>query len=88
LAAAGLVVVTLRGLLFLVRSKPAKEKEPSAVEARTDAAGAKPAQVGAPHWRRPAAAGNGPLHKEISKLVEEDPEAAANILRKWIGQTG
>ena len=31
--------------------------------------------------------GSGPsLRDELSDLVKEDPDAAANILRTWIGQ--
>jgi flagellar M-ring protein FliF len=33
--------------------------------------------------------GSGPtLRDELSELVQEDPDSAANILRTWIGQTG
>jgi flagellar M-ring protein FliF len=33
--------------------------------------------------------GGGPnLRDELSDLVKEDPDAAANILRTWIGQAG
>ena len=39
----------------------------------------------APHWMRPAAASVTP-HEELSALVDRDPEAAANVLRNWIGQ--
>jgi flagellar biosynthesis/type III secretory pathway M-ring protein FliF/YscJ len=28
------------------------------------------------------------LRDELSELVEEDPDAAANILKAWIGQVG
>lgn len=32
-------------------------------------------------------AGSGPsLRDELSELVKEDPDSAANILRSWIGQ--
>ena len=47
---------------------------------------ATPAKVAPPHWRRARRAADRPLREELSELVEEDPETAANILRKWIGQ--
>jgi flagellar biosynthesis/type III secretory pathway M-ring protein FliF/YscJ len=28
------------------------------------------------------------LRDELSDLVQEDPDAAANILKSWIGQSG
>ena len=35
---------------------------------------------------RSRAVADRPLREELSELVEEDPETAANILRNWIGQ--
>jgi flagellar biosynthesis/type III secretory pathway M-ring protein FliF/YscJ len=37
---------------------------------------------------RRSADGGPSLRDELSDLVKEDPDAAANILRTWIGQAG
>ena len=89
LAAAGITLVCLLGLWLIARAKPAKADEPAmpvAAEPPTDASPPTPAKVAAPHWRRHTRAADRPLREELSKLVEDDPETAANILRKWIGQ--
>jgi flagellar M-ring protein FliF len=88
----GLIVLALASLVMLrsmVRSVPAPE-EP----ARTPAAQAAGQTAAEPAKREETAAerrlkrlsGSGPtLRDELSQLVSEDPEAAANILRTWIG---
>jgi flagellar biosynthesis/type III secretory pathway M-ring protein FliF/YscJ len=38
--------------------------------------------------RLSAKLGTMPANKELSQLVEDDPDAAANVLRNWIGQAG
>ncbi len=40
-------------------------------------------RVPPPHWRRPD---DPALRRQLSELVEADPETAAGILRNWIGQ--
>ncbi|MEN6452204.1 MAG: hypothetical protein ABFC96_17070 [Thermoguttaceae bacterium] len=52
-------------------------------ETAAEAARQEPARVPAPHWRRPSDAA---VAEQLSELVEADPEAAAGILRTWIGQ--
>ncbi len=42
--------------------------------------------VPAPHWTRRTDPSDRSPGEELSELVDEDPEAAANILRNWIGQ--
>jgi len=89
LAAVGIALVCLLGLWLIARAKPAKADQPAtpaAAEPPTDATPPTPAKVAAPHWRRHTPATDRPLREELSKLVEDDPETAANILRKWIGQ--
>ena len=87
----GMIALALIGLMMLrsiVRSAPAAPSQPSsaATSQRLDqVSGDEPASVPPPHGRRfrqPAA----PLHDELSGLVEEDPDAAAHVLRNWIGQ--
>lgn len=78
----GVVVFALIGLLvirFFARSVSAGRSEPVALEA-TEAS-----IVPAPHWTRRTEAARTP-RDELTALVDEDPEAAANILRNWIGQ--
>jgi flagellar M-ring protein FliF len=73
----------------MVRAKPAEAVEPAtpAVAASVaEATPAKAAKVAPPHWRRHPGASERSVREELSELVEEDPESAANILRKWIGQ--
>jgi flagellar biosynthesis/type III secretory pathway M-ring protein FliF/YscJ len=89
LAAAGVAMVCLLGLWSIARSKPAKADAaaaPAIAEPIADANRSTAAKVAAPHWHRRTQAVDRPLREELSKLVEDDPEAAANILRKWIGQ--
>jgi flagellar M-ring protein FliF len=89
LAGVGVALVGLLGFWAVTRSKPAKVDEPAKVataKAIVDPAQPTPAKVAAPHWKRPAQPADRPVREELSKLVEDDPETAANILRKWIGQ--
>jgi flagellar M-ring protein FliF len=89
LAAVGAALICLLGLWLIARSKPAKADVPATpTPVAPVAVQASPphAKVAAPHWRRPATTAEEPVREELSKLVENDPEAAANILRKWIGQ--
>ena len=89
LAGVGFALVCLLVLRSMVWSKPAEADEPAmstVSEPAADAAPAKTATVAPPHWRRDAGAADRSLREELSELVEEDPETAANILRNWIGQ--
>jgi flagellar M-ring protein FliF len=91
LAGVGVALICFLGLWLIARTKAAKAEQPAAAAMATTAVDAAPAKlansVAGPHWRRPVAAAGKPLREELSKMVEDDPEAAANILRKWIGQT-
>lgn len=79
--------------LLVVRSmvwtKPAESDEPEATAVAApivEPIPAKSAKVAPPHWRRHVNAADRSICEELSEMVEEDPETAANILRKWIGQ--
>jgi flagellar M-ring protein FliF len=91
----GLIGLVGAGLLMLrsmVRGVP--PPEPSTVSLRiaaTPEVQSEPGEtaeiVAAKRLRR--LVGGGPnLRDELSELVKEDPDAAANILRTWIGQAG
>ena len=85
----GLGLVSLVVLRSMVRAAPAgAETAPvqMRVAAEPEAQPSESAEsVAARRLRR--FAGNGPsLRDELSELVKEDPDAAANILRSWIGQ--
>ena len=67
------------------RPKPTSRRA-TVSEPAADATPAKPAKVAPPHWRRDRGPPTGSLREELSELVEDDPETAANILRNWIGQ--
>lgn len=47
----------------------------------------RPATIPAPHARRFQQSRSG-AREELSAIVEEDPDTAANVLRSWIGQVG
>jgi flagellar biosynthesis/type III secretory pathway M-ring protein FliF/YscJ len=83
LAGVGFALVCLVVLRSMIGSKTA-EAEPIAASP-ADKPQAK-ASLLPPHWRRDAGVDRS-LREELSELVETDPEAAANILRNWIGQT-
>jgi flagellar M-ring protein FliF len=93
LGMAGLVLVSLVVLRSMVRSVPAPA-EPTAVSLRVAAEPepqvAPAAQTETPEMkaarRLRRITGSGPsLRDELSELVTEDPDAAASILRGWIG---
>ncbi len=86
----GLAVVALGMIRSLVRNVPAAAAQPAAAPVAQAAASeeapqeAESAAAGASRLRR--FNGHGPsLRDELSQLVKEDPEAAANVLRTWIG---
>jgi flagellar M-ring protein FliF len=91
----GLIGLVGAGLLMLrsmVRGGPAPEPTTTSLRvAATDEAQPEPGEtaeaVVAKRLRRLAAGGPN-LRDELSELVKEDPDAAANILRTWIGQAG
>jgi flagellar M-ring protein FliF len=86
----GLGLVSLVVLRSMVRAVPGTA-EPAAVQQMRVAAEpeARPAEspesVAARRLRR-LTSGGPSLRDELSDLVKEDPDAAANILRSWIGQ--
>jgi flagellar M-ring protein FliF len=84
----GVGLVSLIVLRSMVRAAPGPA-ETAPVHVRVAAepeagAGESPESVAARRLRR--FSGGGPsLRDELSELVQEDPDAAANILRSWIG---
>lgn len=80
--ALGLVVLVAFRAMVRQRSPAVETPTPSAAQAMHS-----PTAVPPPHRRRPIAVDRS-LREELSVVVEEDPEAAANILRNWIGQGG
>jgi flagellar M-ring protein FliF len=87
LVLAGLVM--LRSMVRRVRG-PEAAATPLRVAATPETATEEkePAEVVAARRLRRLAAGEPSLRDELSDLVKEDPDAAANILRTWIGQAG
>ena len=96
LAMVGLVLFSLGMLRSLLRGVPAAE-EASVAWSRVTAPepgpkeSEEPAEATAARSRVPGRlrriTGTGPtLRDELSELVKEDPDSAANILRAWIGQ--
>jgi len=86
----GLAVVALGMVRSLVRAMPSPSAGPTlsapAIELAEPAEEITP-EVAPPRLRR--FTGHGPsLRDELSHLVQEDPEAAANVLRTWIGSGG
>ncbi len=86
LAGVGFALVCLLMLRSLVGSKTAEAEPAAAVSTSPADKSAVKATLPPPHWRRDARIDHS-LREELSELVEADPEAAANILRNWIGQT-
>ncbi|MGA2619067.1 MAG: hypothetical protein ABSF26_15775 [Thermoguttaceae bacterium] len=91
----GLLLASLVVLRSMVRGAPLAAAAPGqaalAMPARTAAGGpaaeeAEPPEMVAAHRLR-RITGSGPsLRDELTELVKEDPDSAANILRTWIGQ--
>ncbi len=92
LAMVGLVLFSLGMLRSMLRGVPAPSAESAAVSMRVT--GQEPNSKGPEEAVEATAArrlrrmsGRGPsLRDELSELVKEDPDSAANILRSWIGQ--
>jgi flagellar M-ring protein FliF len=92
MAMVGLVLFSLGMLRSMLRSVPAAPPESAAVSMRVTGSEPKPQEseeavevTAARRLRRMT--GSGPsLRDELSELVKEDPDSAANVLRSWIGQ--
>ncbi len=89
----GLALVSLLMLRSMVRSAsvPPPRPETPVAEAKPDEEQSPPPETKeAVRERRlkRLAAGGPSLRDELSELVTEDPDAAANILRTWIGNVG
>ncbi|HEX4148313.1 MAG TPA: hypothetical protein VHY20_04970 [Pirellulales bacterium] len=92
LATLGLVLFSLLMLRSLARTPPAPLSPLPALgpqlAAQTDADGGKPAEPAKPKSRFKRKLGAGvSLRDELAEMVREDPDAAASILRGWIGNT-
>ncbi len=90
-AMVGLVLFTLSTLRSMVRSVPASEATPLSMRVsseegnKEEKADEVPEVAAVRRLRRMT--GSGPsLRDELSDLVKEDPDSAANVLRAWIGQ--
>ena len=82
-------LVSLAMLRSMVRSVPPAERgapvpAAAAGEGKTDET-AESAEAAKQRRLKRLAAGGPSLRDEVSLLVSEDPDAAANILRNWIG---
>jgi len=91
MAMLGLVLFSLGVLRTTLRSVPAPAAESTTVSMRVAASESKSEEedtieaTAARRLRRMS--GSGPsLRDELSELVKEDPDSAANVLRSWIGQ--
>jgi flagellar M-ring protein FliF len=90
----GLIGLVLAGLAMLRSVVRGGGTEPATMSARIAAtpedapAEKESAELVAARRLRRLAAGGPSLRDELSGLVTEDPDAAANILRTWIGQAG
>jgi flagellar biosynthesis/type III secretory pathway M-ring protein FliF/YscJ len=85
IAAIGLVLLCWKAW------RPTADRQTAAAKGRATASAAAEAgrsPVGPPHWRRDAGSDRRSPGEELSALVADDPDAAANILRNWIGQVG
>ncbi len=87
LAVVGLALVSLVMLRSLVRAAPVaagpQSMLPGLFAAESTAAEQAPTEGAASP--RPFSRGGRSLSEELSELVEEDPDTAANILKSWIG---
>ena len=84
----GLGAVGLLVMWSIVRGASAGNKRTVALHSAHDeetTARSSASVVPAPHWKRTPTADRS-VREELSQLVDDDPEAAANILRNWIGQ--
>jgi flagellar M-ring protein FliF len=85
----GLLLIGMLLLRSMARAAPAAPEAPAAAAASAEPvdepAADQSAVIPPPHARRFHNAGPS-ARDELSELVEDDPDAAANILRNWIGQ--
>jgi len=82
-------LLVLRSMMRTASAKTGTETAPAVDNPGDEAVWTKqPSHVPPPHWRQHSKAADPSLRDELSDLVEDDPEAAANILRNWIGQVG
>jgi flagellar M-ring protein FliF len=92
MAMVGLVLFSLGMLRSMLRGVPASTPESATVSMRVTGAEQKPQEAEEPvevtaARRLRRMTGTGPsLRDELSELVKENPDSAANILRSWIGQ--
>lgn len=96
LGGVALALIVLFVLRSSVRAKPRASNDDSpnaeskddgnAPAVKTIREPAASAPLAAPHWRRRVEADDRSIRRELSALVEDDPETAASILRNWIGQ--
>jgi flagellar M-ring protein FliF len=85
----GLALISLFVLRSMVRSDPATVTRPTkAVSAAVDndATDVKRAEARRAHRPKRFDAASPSFREELSAIVEDDPETAANVLRSWIGQ--
>jgi flagellar M-ring protein FliF len=88
LATLGLSLVGLLVLRSVVRGAAAGPREARTFAARPSAPPAESAPVPAMHGRRRVRPGNPSGRDELSEVVQQNPDTAANILRTWIGNAG
>ena len=92
MAMIGLVLFSVGVLRSTLRIVSAPSAEPAAVSMRVTGAEPKSeeetvVEATAARRLRRMSGGSGPsLRDELSELVKEDPDSAANVLRSWIGQ--
>jgi len=79
-------LIILRSMLRAGTAESETESRPSAVFSMESAEAVDESEIKAAAKRLGRFSGKGPsLRDELSELVKEDPDAAANILRTWIG---
>jgi flagellar M-ring protein FliF len=86
----GLALVSMVMLRSMVRSGPSPEPHPVLPlhDAKPEQeVNADPKETARERRLKRLAAGGLSLRDELSELVTEDPDTAANILRTWIGNT-
>jgi flagellar M-ring protein FliF len=85
-----LCLLVIRSIVRGWASASMKSAEPSKspdTEIDDDLATDRRGDIPDAHWNREDRSEGTLLREELSDFVEEDPEAAAHILRNWIGQT-
>jgi flagellar M-ring protein FliF len=85
----GLALVSLLVLRSMVRSTPTTATQPAKAQRAAmdeDAPNSEPAKPRRGQRRQRFDAASPSFREELSAIVEDDPETAANVLRNWIGQ--